>query len=436
MWLPQKVCWIHWMWLPVGIAICGVGIGCEHSAAPSPEVVQQAAAKSVAVVQASLEPWPETIRVQGSLLAFEDATVGSKLAGRVDKVEVDLGSVVNQGDRLVTLVRSELDLRAELAEAQLRQACAVIGATPADDETKYNAAGAPGVMMEQALVTEAQNNLNRARGLVASRAVSESEYEAFVARLGAAQARYHAALNLVGEQISTIGVRRKELALAKQMIEDSEVVAPFAGVVGARRVSPGEFVQAGQAVITLVRADRLRFTAGVPESRASALRVGQRVEIELGGREAPPLVTAVSRLSPTVMQSSRSILIEADVPNQTLELQAGLFAEAELVVDPNARAISVPTSAVSRFAGVQKVWLVVDGVARQQTVRTGREKDGRVEIVEGLPAGSLLVRHAEEGHDGPVIAAETSLDRNLRAAERPERTTIPGNDSPANAASN
>jgi RND family efflux transporter MFP subunit len=432
----QNKCWTHLAWLYSAMASCGVTIGCESAAPPAAAVVQPAAAKTVAVVQASFDAWPETIRVQGSLLAYEDATVGSKLAGRVDRVEVDLGSIVKAGDRLVTLVRSELDLRAQLAGAQLHQACAAIGITPSDDETKYNAASAPGVMMEQALVTEAQNNLNRAKGLVASRAVSESEYEAYVARLGAAQARYQAALNLVGEQISTIGVRRKELALARQMIEDSEIVAPFAGVVGGRRVSPGEYVQAGQAVVTLVRADRLRFTAGVPESHAGALRVGQRVEIELGGRDAPPLVTAISRLSPTVTQSSRSILIEADVPNTALSLQAGLFAEAELVVDPNARAISVPASAVSRFAGVQKVWMVVDGVARQKTVRTGREKNGRVEIVEGLPAGTLLVRNADEGHDGPVIAAESPQDTTLRAAERPERSSAAGRDSPANAASN
>ncbi|HYI30385.1 MAG TPA: efflux RND transporter periplasmic adaptor subunit [Bradyrhizobium sp.] len=402
-------------------AACVGAAGCEK-AAPAGAGAAKAAppqAKSVAVVEAALASWPETIRVQGSLLAFDEATVGSKLAGRVDTVEVDLGSIVKAGDRLITLVRSELDLRAQLAEAQLRQACATIGITPTDDETRFNVAAAPGVMMEQAMVTEAHNNVNRAKPLLTSRAVSESEYEAFVARLSAAQARYQSALNLVGEQVSIIGVRRKELALAQQMVKDSEVVAPFAGVVGSRRVSPGEYVQAGQAVVTLVRADRLRFTAGVPESRAAAVRVGQRVEIELGGREAPRLVTAITRVSPTVMQSSRSILIEADVPNATLTLQAGLFAEAELVVDPNARAVSVPASAVSRFAGVQKVWIIVDGVAKQLAVRTGRERNGQVEIVEGLSAGSLLVQHAEEGHDGPVIATQAAPDTTLRAAERP-----------------
>jgi RND family efflux transporter MFP subunit len=371
---------------------------------------------------ARLEPWPETIRIQGSLLAYEDATIGSKLAGRVETVAVDLGSIVERGDPLVTLVRDELELRVQLAEAQLRQACAAIGITPDSDESRFQFQNAPGAMMEQALVNEAQRNVERARPLVATRAMSEGEYDTLVAQLHAAQARYNAALNTVGEQVSMIGVRRKELALAQQMVADSQITAPFDGVVGERRVSPGEYVQPGQAVVTLVRSDRLRFTAGVPESRAAAVRVGQRVAIECREPGAAPLVATISRVSPTVMQSSRSILIEADVPNPKLELQAGLFAEAEVVVDAESQAIVVPTSAVTRFAGVQKVWIVVDGVARQLTVRTGREDGTRVEIVHGLTAGSVLVRNAADGHDGPVIALEVS-DRTTLQVQMPETTS-------------
>jgi RND family efflux transporter MFP subunit len=407
--------WVRCAAIVIGTAASIACAGCEHAEPAVSMPLTAAAAKEVIVVAARSELWPETIRVQGSLLAYEDAVIGSKLAGRVDTVAIDLGSIVRQGEPLVTLVRSELDLRVQLAEAQLRQACAAIGITPDEDETRFNVQQAPGAMMEQALVSEALGNVNRARPLLASRAVTEGEYDTLVAQFKAAQARYNAALNAVGEQVSLIGVRRKELALAQQMVADSQIVAPFDGVVGERRVSPGEYVQPGQAVVTLVRADRLRFTAGVPESRAASIRVGQRVEIERGGRNAPPLVTSISRLSPTVMQSSRSILIEADVPNPELELQAGLFAEAELVVDPNAQAIVVPAGAVSRFAGVQKVWVVAGGVARQQTVRTGRQENGRVEILDGLTAGSVLVLNAADGHDGPVVATEVTSGATLHA---------------------
>jgi RND family efflux transporter MFP subunit len=286
-------------------------------------------------------------------------------------------------------------------------------------------------MMEQALVNEAQRNVERARPLVASRAMSEGEYDTFVAQLKAAQARYNAALNTVGEQIASIGVRRKELALARQAVADSQIIAPFDGVVGERRVSPGEYVQAGQTVVTLVRADRLRYTAGVPESKAGAIGVGQRVEIMYGEENSKRLVTTVSRVSPTVMQSSRSILIEADVPNPTLELQAGLFAEADVVVNPTSQAVVVPASAVSRFAGVQKVWIVADGVARQQTVRTGREDGTRVEIVAGLAAGSMLVHNAADGHDGPIVAVERVDDAALQVQAPDSSSAAPDTSSGA-----
>ena len=84
------------------------------------------------------------------------------------------------------------------------------------------------------------------------------------ALLKAAQARYNAALNTVGEQVSVIGVRRKELALAQQMVADSRVTAPFDGVVGERLVSPGEYVAAGQAVVTFP-GEWIRYSTPDPE---------------------------------------------------------------------------------------------------------------------------------------------------------------------------
>ena len=381
--------------------------GCEQGSVPATAVLHDAVPpKEVAVFRVQRQPWPRTIHVQGSLLAYEDAVIGSKLAGRVAEVAVDLGSVVRRGDVLVRLVRSELDLRVELAEAQLKQACATIGITPEEDETQFDATRAPGTMMEAALVNEAQRTVNRARQLLSSRAVTEQEFDTMVAQLQAAEARYNAEINLVGEQISLIGVRRKELALARQAVVDSEVVAPFDGVVGKRFVSPGEFVSAGQAVVSLVRSDILRYTAGVPETRAAEIREGQPLII-LPARNIPaPITTQLSRVSPTVMLATRSVVIEADVPNPTLEFQAGLFAEAEVVVNPDEQAIAVPRSAVSRFAGVQKVWVVAEGASRQQTIRTGREEDNRVEILEGLEEGETVVLNASEGIDGPVVPKE------------------------------
>ena len=105
-----------------------------------------------------------------------------------------------------------------------------------------------------------------------------------------------------------------------------------------------------------------------------------------------------------------------------LELQAGLFAEAEVIVSPDEEAIVVPRSAVSRFAGVQKVWIVEAANAKKQTIRTGREDANRVEILEGLEAGAMIVLNASEGHDGPVVPKEAFSD--ATPVDEPESASV------------
>jgi RND family efflux transporter MFP subunit len=161
-------------------------------------------------------------------------------------------------------------------------------------------------------------------------------------------------------------------------------------------------VQLGQAVAALVRIDCLRFTAGVPESRASRIEEGQPISIQVAGADEP-IVANVSRVSPTVVQSSRSVRIEADVPNPDLALQAGLFAQAEIIIDADATALCVPASAVTQFAGVQKVWVVRSGKSEQATVRIGRRDGQRIEILDGLTPGDVILVDGSQGHDGPVI---------------------------------
>lgn len=392
------------VWSLLVVAAACPFLGCEeHPAVGASDVVarEKPESKSVRVVAARLEAWPLTVRVQGSLLADEDAIIGSKLAGRVESVSVDLGSVVKRGEPLVELDRNELELRVRQAEAMLAQACAAIGKTPDDDEVKLQLETSPPVMLEQALVDEAKAAVARADRLMPTGAMTDAEHETFVAQLKTADARYMSAVNSVREQVSLIGVRRADLALARQQLEDARIVAPFDALVDARRVSPGAYVQVGQAVAALVRIDRLRFTAGVPESHAARVAIGQPIAIRVAGIK-DPLVVAVSRVSPTVVQSSRSVRIEADVPNPDLALQAGLFGEAEITVDPEATALAVPATAVSQFAGVQKVWKVSDGKSTQTTVHIGRRDNERVEILDGLEAGALIVASAADGHDGPI----------------------------------
>jgi RND family efflux transporter MFP subunit len=393
----------------LGAAVCFAAVaGCGGSASPAGQSADQpaekpAAAPQVVVSEACLRIWPQTVRVQGVLREDEQSVVGAEIAGRVDAVPVDLGSVVQENQPLVLLDTRLLDLEVQQAQAQLRQAGAAIGLdTDTESEDDLDPRNAPPVVLERSLLDEAQAQAARGRQLASRGAVTQAEIDNFVAQEKAAQARYNSALNRVDEQIALVSVRRAELALARQRQEDAKVLAPFDGVVMRRHVSPGESVQAGQAVVTLIRTDKLRFTTGVPENKAAGVRVGQTVLIRPIG--APPTEATVTRVSPSLDQLSRSLRIEADVSNESGYWRAGLFAEAEIVVDPEASSLSVPLAAVSEFAGVEKVWLVRDGRASEQPDRTGRREGAHVEILDGLAVGDLVLNDGAGGQAGPVVA--------------------------------
>lgn len=362
-----------------------------------------AAPDDVLVAEVQSQTWPVVVRVQGSLLGYDRAVVGSKLAARVDEVPIDLGTVVRRGDPLVVLDRRDRELQVEQAAAQLAQARASLGLRPDDSADELDRLQAPPVRLERALMEEARSNLERSKQLLESRVIAAEEAERLQAQFKAAEARYHSSLNDVDSQIATIRVRRAELALAEQLLADTRVVAPFDGIVEQRHVSPGEYLQEGQAVATLVRTDSLRFTAGVPERIAAQIRPGLDVLVRIDG-EAAPIRVQVSRLSPALELASRSLLMEADVPNSDLRLRTGLFAEADIIVDAEAQTLAVPASAVFEFAGIEKVWIVRDGKSQEQPIRTGRRNADRIEILDGLTTGDLIIPDARQGHAGAVNA--------------------------------
>jgi RND family efflux transporter MFP subunit len=106
----------------------------------------------------------------------------------------------------------------------------------------------------------------------------------------------------------------------------------------------------------------------------------------------PALYTGrVTRLSPAIQEQSRTLTVEAEVPNERGTLRPGAFARAEIVTSTDQPALFVPAQAIVVFAGIEKVITVQDGKAVERRVQTGRHDGERVEIVEGLRAGEPVV---------------------------------------------
>jgi len=404
-------------WALVGTCAALVAGGC-HRAEPAGEAPQAAkpAEQPVSVVEAGLRPWPRIVRVQGTLSEDESAQLGVKVAGRVKEVLVDIGSKVALGQPIAKLDTEEFDLKVRQAEALVAQARSTLGLRGNTLDDKVDPQKASPVLQELAMLEDARLNVNRAHRFTEKSVFTQEEIQARESALRVAEARHMSALNSVHEQIAALALRRAELALAIQNRKDAIIKAPFNGIVHERHVAPGSYVSIGQPVATLVRISPLRFRAGVPERSVMGVSVGQPIRLMLEA-QPQPLEAKISRISPLLDLSSRALAIEADIDNSSETWRAGLFAEAEILVDPGQRALAVPAHSVVAFGGVEKVWIVKDNHCSPRPVRTGRRSAEYVEIIDGLEAGELVVAEGPLGREGVVRAQrQTPAARQDQAA--------------------
>lgn len=383
-------------------------IGCHHAEPADAPAIKDAAAKKQEPIKAKLSlveehSWPTIVRSQGSLVADDQTTVGSRVAGLVFETYVDVGDAVEPGQKLVALDDREFQLQLAAAEAALLQARALVGLKPGDPVAQLNPLNAPPVREARATLEETTNRRQRWELLRSQNGVTEEELQTLIAAEKVAEARYASALNSVNSNIAQIAVRSAEVELAKQHIRDSQIVAPFAGFIQQRFVAPGTFVQIGNPLVGIVRIDTLRFRGTVPERLATELEIGQTVRLAIES-VAQPVDAKVTRISPALDMASRSLMFEATVDNHDGALRAGLFAQAEVAIDPAARAMVVNESSLVEFAGTQKVWKVVDGVATEQVVEPGRRSNGLVEIVTGLKSGDQILINGALGRAAKVVS--------------------------------
>ncbi len=364
--------------------------------APLPEI-------EVECLTVDLQPWPLIARSQGNLMADEVTEVGTRVAGRIAEIHVDLGDHVVVDQALATLETSELELLVEQAEAELLQTRSAVGLLVGEPTAKLDPQNAPPVRQEKAIWEEAKTKLARTNKLAGESAVAAVEIEQVTAAERVAEARYSASLNGVREKIALIAVREAELSLAKQSLMDATIRAPFNGQIQRRATSPGTYVNVGDSIATVVRTDLLRFRGSLPERFSRKLTIGQSVELDIESVVGVRNV-AVSRISPMLDPLSRSLIFEAIVENPGSALRTGLFAEANVTVDKSAEAIVIPLAACVQFAGAEKVWKVVDGVAAEQEVFLGTRREPWVEVLSGLEAGDVILKDASEGAIAKVIA--------------------------------
>lgn len=338
---------------------------------------------------------PEVITANGELLAEEQAMVSAKVPGRVTKLYVDLGSIVKAGDIIAELEKDDYEFRARQSEALVEQTRAQlgIGGQPNDNVVPENTAI---VRQAAASLKEARFIFSNTTKLSKEGVLSKVDFEKSQVNAQAAEARYQGALEQVMQWRAQLSERRAQLALARQQLTDSVIRAPFAGAITKRIASQGEYLPVNAPVVQLVRQHPLRVRVDVPERQAARVKPGQRIDISL---EASPVRSAgrVLRLSPAIEAQNRSLVVEGEIPNPGGVLRPGSFVESVITVDAGARGIAVPPEALVTFAGVERMFVVVNGTLDERFVKTGRRlSDTRLEVLSGLKPGEQLVVNATD----------------------------------------
>jgi membrane fusion protein (multidrug efflux system) len=194
--------------------------------------------------------------------------------------------------------------------------------------------------------------------------------------------------------------------VAERTLRDASVKAPFPGTVGRRQVSRGEFVQVGQPLFELVALDPVEVEFHVAERDSARVDEGQTVEVHVAPYPDEAFHGTVRTISPTIDARTRTLRVEAEIPNPDGRLRPGLFARVDLGVAQRADVMLVPEEAVLQRADGQIVYRTgVDNRVERVAVTTGEHHEGLVEIASGLrPSDAVVTRGQAALVDGSRVS--------------------------------
>jgi RND family efflux transporter MFP subunit len=329
------------------------------------------------------------VDVIGTLAAMEEVVVSAEVAGRVSRLVHDLGDRVAAGAPLLELDPEKLQYRADGQRATLDQARARYGASGEGELPPLDKV--PAVVSTTAQLADAQQQLDRAKNLASRNLLSRSDLETAQTRFDTAKAAHDQALASARQLRADIEAQSSSLRLAQRELRDAVIRAPFDGYVAERLVSPGQFVQPQAPVMRIVRLQPLKLTAEVPEKFAPWIQTGREMSVKVDAFPQQVFAGRVVRIAPGVNLRSRAFAIEGEVPNPDGKLKPGTFARVQITTDRVERAVTIPAAAVQNRYGTNRVFAVRDGQLAGREVILGDRLGDRVEVSQGLEAGTPIV---------------------------------------------
>ena len=301
---------------------------------------------AVTTVVAQPATWPSTLSVIGTAEAIQGVTVSADLPGTIDKIHFESGQWVHEGDILVELdTRQE---RAQLASLEAQRDLARI-------------------------------NYDRAQQLVKAGVISRSDYDNATSQQKATEA-----------QVGDI-----RAAIARKTIH-----APFSGVLGIRQVSLGQYLAAGQAIVSLQSLSPIYVNFGVPQQDTPKVVPGHVLRVTNGDLPGMSFIGRITALDSVINEQTRNIQVQAIFTNKGNKLRPGMFVQVELPLGSPREVVPVPASAINYAPYGDSVFVVTDmkdakgngyrGV-RQQIVKIEGSRGDQVAITSGLNPGDEIV---------------------------------------------
>jgi HlyD family secretion protein len=306
-------------------------------------------ALSVIVTRPERMTVPVTVRANGNVAAWQEASIGTEANGlRLADVRVNVGDVVRKGQVLATFAPESMQVdllqtRASLAEAE-------------------------------ATLADAAANAERARSLRETGALSEATINQYVTAERTARARLEA--------------QRAAVQARQLKVTQTAVVAPDDGVISARSATVGAVLPAGQELFRMIRGGRLEWRAEVASAELALVKPGTRATVSLAS--GAPIVGTVRMVAPTVDPQTRLGIVYVDLPSPG-SARAGMFARGEFEIGRSS-ALTLPQSAVQLREGFNYVFKVgPDGKVTQVKIDAGRRFGERIEVRGGLDPDAHVV---------------------------------------------
>jgi RND family efflux transporter MFP subunit len=347
-----------YIYIPLALATIVLATGCERKTAEAADATQQLVVGTENIAIARNGTVTNGPAISGSLDAELNATVRAQISGSVISTSAEVGQRVKKGQVLGRIDASGLE------DAYLSAKSAVTSAETSN--------------------AVAQRNLQRSQTLLQAGAIAQRDLETAQTQASGATAALQDA--------------RSRLATAQKNFDNTRITAPFNGIVSQKSVSPGDVVQPGTALFTVIDPSTMRLVASVPSDQLSMVHVGTDVTFTVTGYATQEFHGTVTRVSPSVDPTTRQVQIIASIPNSGGTLISGLFADGR-VSSTTQKGIVVPIGAVDTRLQRPAVAKLANGKVAHVDVTLGmRDPTAEtVEIVKGVSAGDTLLVGAAQG---------------------------------------